>query len=83
MAIEVEEHLQPISLSQHHSGPPSQMSIPWTPPFLSFFSPDVSSALTLVLSQDPEAEKEGGAGCSPSIPWAALGVRREEPSLRP
>ena len=34
MVIEVEEHLQPVFLSQHHSGPPSQMSILWTPPFL-------------------------------------------------
>ena len=43
MVIEVEEHLQPVFLSQHHSGRPSQMSIPWTPPLLSFLSPGVSS----------------------------------------
>ena len=60
MVIEVGEHLQPVFLSQHHSGPPSQMSIPWTPPFLSFLSPGVSSTLTLVLFQDPGADRRKG-----------------------
>lgn len=74
MVIEVEEHLQPVSLSQHHSGPPSQMSIPWTPPFLSFLSSDVSSALTLVLSQDPGAERRKGVqGAVPAFPGLLWG----------
>lgn len=84
MVIEVEEHLQPVFLSQHHSGPPSQMSILWTPPFLSFLSPGVSSTLTLVLFQDPGADRRKGVqGTVPAFPGLLWGEQRKEPSLTP